>query len=142
MVRAAVRAGVGTMLLSLALLSSASRARADDRPTDVACPAVGPIIEARVAEDVAIDRDRLLRLLRVELAARNIGLCVGPAPRKSVATIDLAPHEADVTLTIHVTDRLTQKDVTRDVPVGAYPPDARPLLVAAAMDELLRASWS
>lgn len=105
------------------------------------CDGSRPIVHASVDEGVAIDRDRLLRLLRIELESRGLDLC-DPSDRKPIAVLRLAAHEGDVTLTVEARDRITAKELKRDVPVGNYPEDARPLLVAVAMDELLRASWA
>lgn len=105
------------------------------------CDGARPIVQATVDEGVAIDRDRLLRLLRIELESRGLDLC-DASDRKPIAVLRLAAHEGDVTLTVEARDRITAKELKRDVPVGNYPADARPLLVAVAMDELLRASWA
>ncbi len=116
-------------------LGAASEALAEPCKPDL------PAVEAVVDDDVQIDRDRLLRLLRTELESRGLQLCSG-GERRPIAAVHLVTHENDVTLTIEVRDRITAKEVKRDVPVGSYPADARPLLVAVAMDELLRASWA
>ena len=83
-----------------------------------------------------------MRLLRLELASRGFELCEegGPQTTPSIAVIDLTSHEDDVTLTVEVRDRVTAKRVAREVSVGSFPPDARPLVLAVAADELLRAS--
>lgn len=129
------RIGAVTVAASAALAFASGSARADER-----CDPAIPAIEAIVDGDVAIDRERLLRLLEIDLASRGLQLCASGGP-KPIAVIRLAAHEGDATLTIEVRDRITAKEVKRDVPLGSYPEDARPLLVAVAMDELLRASW-
>jgi hypothetical protein len=118
-------------------MATAERARADD-----GCKPDVPIVEASIDDDVPIDRERLLRLLRTELESRGLQLCAS-TERRPIAVVHLTATPAqDVKLTIEVRDRVTAKEIKRDVPVGSYPADARPLLIAVAMDELLRASWA
>jgi hypothetical protein len=83
-------------------------------------------------------------LLRVELASRAIDLCASTeAPGSgAIATVLVAPRPGAVTLTVEVRDALTQKQVRRDVALSAIPVDVRPLTIALAADELLRASWA
>jgi hypothetical protein len=83
-------------------------------------------------------------LLRVELASRGIDLCASTeAPGAGpIATVLVAPRPGAVTLTVEVRDALTQKQVRRDVALSAIPVDVRPLTIALAADELLRASWA
>jgi hypothetical protein len=130
------RGSLVAVLGALLVAGFSGRAAADD-----ACDPDRPAVEASIDDDVAIDKPRLLRLLRIELEARGLSLCTA-ADRRPIALIHLVAHEGDVTLTVEVRDRITAKEVKRDVPVGSYPADARPLLVAVAMDELLRASWA
>jgi hypothetical protein len=83
-------------------------------------------------------------LLRAELASRGIDLCTteaasGAAP---IATVLVTPRPDGVTLTVEVRDALTEKQVRRDVALSSVPADGRPLTVALAADELLRASWA
>jgi hypothetical protein len=49
---------------------------------------------------------------------------------------------ARVAVSIQVHDALTEKRVVRDADLHAVSPDARALAIAAAADELLRASWA
>jgi hypothetical protein len=48
----------------------------------------------------------------------------------------------EVTLAVDVHDAVTAKHVSRDVGLGPVPADSRPLTIALAADELLRASWA
>jgi hypothetical protein len=108
------------------------------------CGERGPWIAVLLHERLSVDRERFLRLLRLELASRGFELCDegGAEATPAVAAIDLTSHEDDVTLTVEVRDRVTAKRVAREVSVASYPPDARPLVLAVAADELLRASWA
>lgn len=85
-------------------------------------------------------------LLRAELASRGIDLCAetseGAAAAAPIATIDVASSPDEVTLSVEVHDAVTAKHVSRDVSLGGVPADSRPLTVALAADELLRASWA
>lgn len=108
------------------------------------CGEHGPWVAVLLHERLSVDRERFLRLLRLELASRGFELCEegGPEVTPAIAVIDLTSHEDEVTLTVEVRDRVTAKRVARDVSVASYPPDARPLVLAVAADELLRASWA
>jgi hypothetical protein len=91
-------------------------------------------------------RTRLVVQLGATLAARNIGLCLpddkspGTPPVATLAITKGVQRTVEVTLDIH--DEVTNKRVLRVVDLGSVPPDARPLAVALAADELLRASWA
>lgn len=84
--------------------------------------------------------------LRAELAARAIDLCTRPiAPRKPLARVRLHvdhPSPGPVVAVISVSDLVTDKLVERTIDLSPLPADSRPLAVAAAVDELLRASWA
>lgn len=123
----------------LALMTSPAAAADGGR-----CGERGPWVAVLLHERLSVDRERFLRLLRLELASRAFELCEdgGPEATPAVAVIDLTSHEDDVTLTVEVRDRVTAKRVARDVSVASYPVDARPLVLAVAADELLRASWA
>jgi hypothetical protein len=90
----------------------------------------------------------LARETRADLAAglrvHGIQLCSAAQPglHQPVATIVLHWNPLDAPLVgIEVQDRVTNKRVLRDVPLGAISADARALALAQAADELLRASW-
>lgn len=134
---------VGRRALPLAagLLLLASRASAAE---GARCGERGPWVAVLLHERLSVERERFLRLLRLELASRGFELCDegGAEATPAVAVIELTSHEDDVTLTVEVRDRVTAKRVAREVSVASYPPDARPLVLAVAADELLRASWA
>jgi hypothetical protein len=90
------------------------------------------------------DVESVTKLLRAELAARDIDVCPasdGPeAP--SIATVSVSAHRDGALVEVEVHDALTAKRVSRDVDLGPVPQDGRPLTVALVADELLRASWA
>jgi hypothetical protein len=90
------------------------------------------------------DVESVTKLLRAELAARDIDVCPasdGPeAP--SIATVSVSAHPEGALVEVEVHDALTAKRVSRDVDLGPIPEDGRPLTVALVADELLRASWA
>jgi len=90
------------------------------------------------------DVESVTKLLRGELAARDIDVCPvteGPeAP--SIATVSVSAHPDGALVEVEVHDALTAKRVSRDVDLGPVPEDGRPLTVALVADELLRASWA
>lgn len=79
--------------------------------------------------------------LRAALAPRGIELCAAETAGP-VATLDVTTSPTQASLTLTVRDAVTNKSVSRDVDLGAIPPDARALVIAQAADELLRASWA
>jgi hypothetical protein len=85
-------------------------------------------------------------LLRAELSSRGIDLCAetagGTESEPPIATIDVSSSPDEVTLGVEVRDAVTAKHVSRDVSLAGLPADSRPLTVALAADELLRASWA
>jgi hypothetical protein len=80
--------------------------------------------------------------LEAGLAARHIDLCVdtalGAPPAASEVT--LGRGEGDRVM-VAVRDAVTGKRLERAVDLAPVPTDARPLTVALAVDEMLRASW-
>jgi hypothetical protein len=84
--------------------------------------------------------------LKAELSARAIDLCVRSiAPRRPLARVRLHvdhPPRGPVVATISISDLVTDKLVERTIDLSPLPADSRPLAVAAAVDELLRASWA
>lgn len=119
------------------------------RPANAAepsrCGASGrPWVQVRASSDLPKELSAFVELLRAELSSRGLDLCEAadqgaPAP---VAVVDVSPQPQSVTLTVEVRDALTAKHVSRDVSLAAIPRDGRPLTVALAADELLRASWA
>jgi len=90
------------------------------------------------------DVESVTKLLRAELAARDIDVCPasdGPeAP--SIATVSVSANPEGALVEVEVHDALTAKRVSRDVDLGPIPQDGRPLTLALIADELLRASWA
>ncbi|MCL2447375.1 MAG: hypothetical protein FWD17_00355 [Polyangiaceae bacterium] len=86
----------------------------------------------------------IVSLMRAELAARQIDVCADAMPRGSppLATVDVSAERASAVIAVEVNDRLTQKRVIRSVDLAGVPPDGRALTLAAAADELLRATWA
>ena len=83
-------------------------------------------------------------LMRAELAARAIDVCVDPAGHAAppLATVDVSSASSGAAIAVEVRDRLTEKRIVRDVDLTAVPADGRALTLAAAADELLRATWA
>lgn len=83
------------------------------------------------------------RELRASLATRAIALCDASAVGEGQPTAFLEVMlEGETGLTLTVRDRVTNKRVARDVDLAPIPRDARPLAIALAADELLRATWA
>ena len=82
--------------------------------------------------------------LRAGLSPSNIDVCrVGPAKPQPLASVVVAEVEAArARYSVDVTDSVTQKRVGRDLMLDKLPADGRPLAVAVAAEELLRASWA
>jgi hypothetical protein len=116
------------------------------QPASPACGSTGrPWIAVHAAADLPRTVNGFVDLLRAELASRGIDLCTetpeagAAAP---IATIDLSTSPDEVTLGVEVHDAVTEKHVSREVRLRGVPPDSRPLTIALAADELLRASWA
>jgi hypothetical protein len=82
--------------------------------------------------------------LRAGLRLKGIEACVigraGKEPPLAVLQLSAASPDR-FTVSIEVNDALTEKRVLRDIDMTGVSPDARSLTIAAATDELLRASW-
>jgi hypothetical protein len=77
---------------------------------------------------------------RTELASEGFDVCRDGGPTPPVATVSVTARDA--ASTIEVVDVVTSKRVSRDVDLRSIPRDGRPLALALAADELLRASWA
>lgn len=86
----------------------------------------------------------IVPLMRAGLAARQIDVCAEGASRAvpPIATVDVSAQGDGATIAVQIRDRLTAKRVVRDVDLAAVPADGRPLTLAAAAEELLRATWA
>jgi hypothetical protein len=88
-------------------------------------------LRALVVEQLGAD------LHRNGLALCEAGAAQGPPP---LVDIDLAL-TSDLVLSLDVRDAVTDKRMTRDVPLRSVPADARALSITLATEELLHASW-
>jgi hypothetical protein len=120
------------------LALAAPQCPVSDRPVIVLTSEVAP-------PDQSI-ADALAQHLTAELRARGIDLCLGSAaPRRPIGRVLLhveRPAQGPITALIRIGDEVTDKRVERTMDLTGMPPDSRPLAVAAAADELLRASWA
>ncbi len=84
------------------------------------------------------------RLLRAELAIRQIDLCAvaGDHGSASIATVVVTARADGASLVVEVRDRVAAKRVSRDLDLAGIPEDGRSLTLAVVADELLRASWA
>jgi hypothetical protein len=98
-----------------------------------------------VAVDASVGPLRsVVPLMRAGLAARQVDVCAEGSPHAGtpIATVDVSAQGEGATIAVEVRDRLTAKRVVRDVDLAAVPPDGRALTLAAAAEELLRATWA
>ncbi len=134
-------------LSTLAQLSATTPASAQAEDAERCGPAGQPWVSVawkgqawQPAQQRAVLED-----LRAGLRQKGIAACplgsAGSAP--PIALLELeAGDEARISVGIEVHDALTEKRVLRDLDLRALEPDARALAIAAAADELLRASWA
>lgn len=93
----------------------------------------------------ADERSAVLADLRAGLALKGIDACAfgSAGSERPLAVLELVAAEpARVGVGIEVHDALTEKRVLRDLDLRTVASDARALAIAAAADELLRASWA
>ena len=129
-------------IATVALLSLAPGARAQDRCADATIPAVAVTFVGDAFPDAF--RSRVLGELGGALAAQDMVACeeAQVAGRETVAHIELRTLGLPrVAVVIEVSDRVTQKRLARDLDLATFPEDGRALALAVASDELLRASW-
>lgn len=128
----------------IALLLSATRAAAEPTCGDSSRPVVELVLEVEPPDRII--GTTLQQHLRAELGAREIDVCLAPIePRRPLARVSLHvdhPARGPVLATIRVGDLVTDKRVERTLDLSRLPDDSRPLAVAAAVDELLRATWA
>jgi hypothetical protein len=99
----------------------------------------------RIAPDVATldprGRARLVEQLSASLARHGIEACAGDA--KPLAEVLFQTEgRAGVEVRVVTRDEVTRKDASRVIRMGTVPVDGRPLALAVAADELLRATWA
>jgi hypothetical protein len=135
-----------------ALAGTAAGAGAQDMQRDAAdeaeCGRAGRpwVAVAFGGQAWSAERERaVLEDLRAGLRLKGIDACrlgaTGSEP--PLALLELAAAaEARVSVGIEVHDALTEKRVSRDLDLRRVAEDARSLAIAAAADELLRASWA
>jgi len=135
-----------SILLLAAALGTSIGGTAHAQPASSTCGSTGrPWVEIHAPADASRTVRGSVDLLRAELGSRGIDLCSetsvsgGAAP---IATIELSSSPNEVSLGVEVRDAMTAKHVSREVSLGGVPPDGRPLTIALAADELLRASWA
>ncbi len=135
---------VGAAAVCIALVAPARGALAQP-----SCPASSrPVVELvlEVAPPDQIIATTLEKHLRAELEAREIDVClVSAEPRRPIARVRLHvdhPVGGSVIATIQIGDEVTDKRLERVLNLTKLPPETRALAVAAATDELLRASWA
>ncbi len=130
------------VLLALAVAQASATASAESRACGAAStPWVQVSIEGQWPEGFV---ERLLADFRAGLLQEGIDACTtGSGPAPALASVRIAPSDAhSVAVSVDLKDALTAKRVGRDVDLSRLPPDGRPLAVAVAADELLRASWA
>lgn len=121
-------------------LGFTSAARAECAPDQ------GPWVAVSFANSAWSEQFRasVLADFRARLAEENISVCAredAPA-RPPVARITIsAQGNASVDVSVDLNDAVTAKRVGRDVDLSRVPADGRPLAIALAAGELLRASW-
>lgn len=81
--------------------------------------------------------------LRASLRERGVSVIdADEGPTGVLATIRIAAPDLDHPVArIEIDDRVNQKQVEREIRLGAEPPDTWSVVIAAAADELLRAAW-
>jgi hypothetical protein len=127
--------GALTVLLILSLVRVAS---ATCEATSTA-PFVAVSYDPQIGE---ADRGRIASELAADLADRSIDVCDASRPGNPVARVSITPTSGGVSIRLEVRDALTSKDVARNLDTSRTPEDGRPLAVALATAELLRASWA
>jgi hypothetical protein len=131
---------------ALAGLFAASLPAAAEAPCGVTSrrPVVELVLEVEPPDRII--GTTLQQHLQAELAAREIDLCAQPIePRRPITRVSLhvdRPPRGPVVAVIRINDLVTDKLVERTIDLSRLPADSRPLAVAAAVDELLRATWA
>jgi hypothetical protein len=101
-----------------------------------AAPCVSISLDAAVLDGAG--RGRLVEQLSASLKQHDIATCSGG--EQPLAEVVFEASEREVAITIR--DAVTRKVVMRNVRLAPIPHDGRPLALAVAADELLRASWA
>jgi hypothetical protein len=124
---------VATMWLAAQLVAGAGS------HADHGCesPEASTVVGLRMESSLG-DREAVAAAFRAEFRPKHIWVCEGGA---GVAAIDVRELGGE-RVVIQVNDELTHKQVSRIVNLGAWGPGARPMAIAIAADELLRAAWA
>jgi len=140
------------LLLSLApILGIVTQASAQDDAQNAAdgprCRASGSYLAVALPGEWAPgSRGAVVAELEAALEVQGFDLCLVEAthPRdlEPVAVLTLEASEDGAQVRIEVRDAITDKYVERRLRVTDVPADTRPLAVAIAADELVRASWA
>jgi len=115
------------------------------KPDEATCGVGRPWVLMEVS---GLDRAfaaRLISDLRAGLRPSRVDACpTAPVRRREpLATVKIVPSAADpLTVSIDVSDSVTQKRIGRDVDLAHVPADGRAFALAVAAEELLRASWA
>ncbi len=130
---------------SVACLSTAAAA-AHAAPTAADCERSGSWVELTAPGSSEQDAGALQRELATSLEGSGVRACSAvPGATGSAPLADIrleSTSSAHVRVTIVVRDAVTHKLVSRELDLTAMPADGRPLAIAVAADELLRASWA
>lgn len=120
-----------------ALLGSAAEVRAER--CEVSDASVGLQFEGEWPEG---RQGAVVAELRAALQVQDLVLCLEvESDRPPIASLHLIEDGPD-SVRVEVRDRVTAKRVERALELGDFPDDSRPLAIAVAADELLRASWA
>lgn len=138
----------GTLAIAaLATVAGALACAGDASAADGSvCPPEGtPWLRVAFAGDgfAAPLRALVVEQLGAGLRRNGLSLCEAPGAAQGpppLVDIDLAL-TADLVLSLDVRDAVTDKRMTRDVPLRTVPADARALSITLATEELLHASW-
>lgn len=133
-------------LLAVAFLAGAPEAQAENEPISTEsslCEAHERYVELSfVGLTESVVESAILRDLAAELTDRKIGVCrPGTVNRSPLSQVVVSrPHGA--TISIEIMDSLTQKRVSRDIQLERNDKSTNALVIALAVDELLRATWA
>lgn len=129
---------LGPVVIGLSVMAKAAHAQDAVEVTEEAH--IRLVLEGTWPAELAED---LTRDLRASLRERGIAMEVGASSETdSLARVRIdAAGLATLSLRIVVEDALTRKIVERSMSLEGVPPDVWSVLVSAAADELLRASW-
>lgn len=130
--------GLGVLLVA----TSAGRSLSAAEPC---APKGAPYVVVEVPSASVSFGQSVLEQLRAGLRSKHIFVCARDEapPEPPIARVVLASRSPQrVVVSVEVADALTQKKLARDVDLSTVPEDARPLTLALAAGEALRASWA